>query len=1501
MSEPAAPSMATVESIERPEAATASAPAAKAALTPPTSEDMDKRDSTSDLSELDLDDEDDIGEVEPDHYYEGGRIPVFKPTMDQFRSFKKFVDKIDKYGMKSGIVKIIPPQEWRNSLPALDDAVKTIKVKNPITQEFSGTHGTYTQQNIEKQRSYNLPQWKALTEESNHQPPLRRGEKRRNVETPAVRARPRPQPTPLPNGEKRRPGRPRKKQLARQQQEDEEQDNDEEAHDTSQVPPTPTSPETKPAKVAKKTKEDTPTKAKGRQPKSKNVEERKTISERRKYNSRDVAGEVDEEAFKDFQYKLAGIDEYTAERCHELEENYWKTLNYGTPMYGADMPGSLFPEKQDVWNVAKLENLLDVLGTKVPGVNTTYLYLGMWKATFAWHLEDVDLYSINYIHFGAPKQWYSISQEDARRFEAAMKSIWPDDAKHCSQFLRHKTYLISPEKLRSQFNIKVNKLVHHEGEFVITYPYGYHSGYNLGYNCAESVNFATETWLDYGRIAKKCNCEADSVWVDVSEIERKLRGEPTPEYYEETDEEEEDDLTLDLPSPPASVAGKPKAAPRKRKRATDTKAEVAPAKAKKKIKVRVRIPSKEPCILCPNEASYDTLLPSDNGQKVHRLCALYTPETFLVENGGVEKVHNVTSIDKARLDLKCNFCRSKRGACFQCSSKKCTRAFHATCAAAAGVQIDIGPVPTWDEDGTEYYCEGYDFRCKFHRPKRGKNVDGEALEKSKLISDYAVELKKDDVVQVQYLGSDIFSGSVVENRPNELSVLIQVEPTGDRVEVEWKYLLVLDPADSLRPKPSPTAKPLPQHLNNNKSINASNRIDGPPEMEEPFNSDSSHKWAEFHTCTVDEASNPHQVKIDMSKPEKLWFYMGNTSTEAKAQYCGDPAKPIFDQKSVFLDTVKPASQPRPAFQTQRNSFTSPWSNQHSSVSQQPRMLAQAPRPGEKPYEYKPRPDAQRYNAPLPPNPYQPPGKTNANQQYGYGGPTSQQYHSRYPDNKQANRAVSASHQPQQRPSDNRQYFANPQQNYHHGPTSNYQPPAPPKTNVPRYGLSEEGKRMYKVPALGYPDAIPPAVDPQLEQTPSYSGFSSLHQNYYPQQIRDYQYPSYHSHPSPASASQRAAPVANMTPAPTSISPPYQHGRKPSTPRYPSPPTARAAPSAYPNGQNGTRSSDFKAQPGTPSKSPPEKVEVDVAHLQHYPYLMRSYCRRPKTYTSPYSLGGGYTLEYLSMKSQAKAAQQASSRAASGNAGSTTQRVQPPQQYPNPHSVSTPSYQAHHVPAPPKYPYQHQTEQDFRQNLSKAEAPGMTKFDQLMKQLNSPAPPQDRSMTPTGSPPNTLHVQQYPQRPSPSQQSRPKTPPGGLGITAPNLDPMLADQASIVVQTPANAHRRSHTPTRPDYSPLSDHGIPNTTDGNSLPPLSQMKLPPIGEMGKNVHYAAAYPEVQSHPYHQYQHGQQLPPVRPAYEGMHAGRGNEQSGGYPPMQTQPPQAHPQPAGSRVEGWQ
>jgi hypothetical protein len=683
------------------------------------------------------------------------------------------------------------PQRRRNSLPDLSDAIKSIRIKNPISQEFAGQHGIYTQANIEKQRSYNLPEWKAATEEAHHQPPAKRGERRRAAVVAPGRTRTTRARAASPNNDddtpapRRGPGRPRRGRPAKLPVKDEEDDDD-----SVDVPPTPKSPapeeekRTSTSRIKNEEQHDaTSTKARGRQPKG------KSTASRRMNNRNEVSEYIDEKAFKNFDYHHDHIEEFTPERCKELEENYWKTINYGSPMYGADMPGSLFDDGTTSWNVAKLPNVLDVLGTKVPGVNTAYLYLGMWKATFAWHLEDVDLYSINYIHFGAPKQWYSISQEDARRFEAAMKNIWPRDAKNCSQFLRHKTYLISPQQLEKQFNIKVNRLVHYEGEFVITYPYGYHSGYNIGYNCAESVNFANESWLSYGRIAKKCECETDSVWVDVNEIERKLRGEPTPEYYEETDSEGEDAMEH-LPSPPPSVAGKPKRKPgrkpagNKRKRGNKEPEEAPKPKKVRRIRIRIRVPGRGmPCILCPNDIEYDDLLPTDTGMKAHRICADYTPETYISQKAGVDTICNVANIGKDRLELKCNYCRSKRGAVFQCSQKKCTRAFHATCAMAAGVQVDLGPMPTFDEEGTEYYYDGYDFRCRFHRPKKrnNKTVDVDALEKDKFIMNYAKALKPKDVVQFQYVGGEmyqIYGGTVVENRQGEQAVLIDVLPDG---------------------------------------------------------------------------------------------------------------------------------------------------------------------------------------------------------------------------------------------------------------------------------------------------------------------------------------------------------------------------------------------------------------------------------------------------------------------------------------------------------------------------------------------------------------------------------------------------------------------------------------------------------------------------------------------------------------------------------------------------
>jgi hypothetical protein len=73
------PPQDVVPSVEAPPVSQDETAANKPALTPPTSEDNDKRfeDMSSELSDIDSDDGEDI---EPDHYFEGGKIPVFKPV-----------------------------------------------------------------------------------------------------------------------------------------------------------------------------------------------------------------------------------------------------------------------------------------------------------------------------------------------------------------------------------------------------------------------------------------------------------------------------------------------------------------------------------------------------------------------------------------------------------------------------------------------------------------------------------------------------------------------------------------------------------------------------------------------------------------------------------------------------------------------------------------------------------------------------------------------------------------------------------------------------------------------------------------------------------------------------------------------------------------------------------------------------------------------------------------------------------------------------------------------------------------------------------------------------------------------------------------------------------------------------------------------------------------------------------------------------------------------------
>lgn len=674
----------------------------------------------------------DIPECLPDPGWQrsegGGGVPIFHPTMQQFEDFNRFITEIDKWGMKAGIVKVVPPKEWKQSLPALDETVKGIKIKNPIVQHISGHKGHFRQQNIEKQKSYNIAQWKYLSEQPDYQPPAKRGESRKDF--------------------KRR----------------------------------------------------------------KNVPS-------------------DDSIFEDFDYRFDD-SEFTTERMDFLEKIYWKTIAYKEPMYGADMPGSLFDDRTRSWNVAHLDNLLNQLDMKIPGVNDAYLYCGLWKSTFAWHLEDIDLYSINYIHFGAPKQWYSVNQEDEAKFFQIMADTFPEDHKACKEFLRHKTFLVSPQLLE-RHGLTVNRLHHYQGEFVITFPYGYHAGYNLGYNCAESVNFATPQWVPIGKHAHRCLCISDSVGLDVDRLERRMLGLSSDSDHSDDDgtrsgvsvgtpdsEVEEHALKTHTKVKAeakfgakfgAKTESKPKSRGRGRPR-KDADEVKKPATCVTPAKPRsLKRPRTQQCVLCPNEIpDFETIpLDSSSSSTAHRVCANFVPETH-VHNG---VVYGYDNIPKSRLNLRCGFCRSKRGACVQCSFPKCVRAYHVTCADMAGVLCET------TVDQSEPSKVFIDYKCRFHRSKRAAKTQVE-LENSPEIYNFGYSLLPGEICQFQIGGlSDqkrhkhtplapsryaasagsgatsilngvISAGVVKTNNISEESVEVELLPhRTETMEVSWCWLL----------------------------------------------------------------------------------------------------------------------------------------------------------------------------------------------------------------------------------------------------------------------------------------------------------------------------------------------------------------------------------------------------------------------------------------------------------------------------------------------------------------------------------------------------------------------------------------------------------------------------------------------------------------------------------------------------------------------------------------
>ncbi|KAJ6452291.1 JmjC-domain-containing protein [Mycena sanguinolenta] len=417
-------------------------------------------------------------------------IPVFKPTMAEFADFEGYMNRVECWGRRSGIVKVVPPAEWTAALPDVTAQLSGVKIKSPIEQFMRGRAGLFRQENVEKRKLMSVREWAELCAKDEFRAPSKDQVGVHNG-----------------GGVQHPPRTRRKRQVKEKEQQDAEKDQEEVKVEEPDVvmasPPNSPSPDPDDSKPE--------------------VDSRSAKARNRRVERADKDASFLEtfHPHTDWLPPSTTAADYTPEFCAKLERTYWRNCGLGKPAwYGADTMGSLFLPATTSWNVASLPSTLSRLlpsSTGLPGVNTPYLYFGMWRATFAWHVEDMDLFSINYIHFGAPKFWYAVPQGRAGALEDTMRGYFPKDTSQCPQFLRHKSFLASPTLL-AQSAVRPNHLVQHAGEFVITYPRGYHAGFNLGLNCAESVNFALDSWLDEGRKAAVCKCVDFSVRIDVDQL-----------------------------------------------------------------------------------------------------------------------------------------------------------------------------------------------------------------------------------------------------------------------------------------------------------------------------------------------------------------------------------------------------------------------------------------------------------------------------------------------------------------------------------------------------------------------------------------------------------------------------------------------------------------------------------------------------------------------------------------------------------------------------------------------------------------------------------------------------------------------------------------------------------------------------------------------------------------------------------------------------------------------
>lgn len=158
------------------------------------------------------------------------------------------------------------------------------------------------------------------------------------------------------------------------------------------------------------------------------------------------------------------------------------------------------------WNINNFDqnhSIINVNSDRIPGVQTSFVNVGMEGTFFCAHTEDSDIASLNILLHGSPKIWYILPNEESQKFEKLFNDLTGHVKYKCDTVMRHKCYIIAPWVL-VKFGIKFTKHIQLPGEIMFTMYGAYHFGFNCGLNVCESSNVASPKFVEFHSKALLC-------------------------------------------------------------------------------------------------------------------------------------------------------------------------------------------------------------------------------------------------------------------------------------------------------------------------------------------------------------------------------------------------------------------------------------------------------------------------------------------------------------------------------------------------------------------------------------------------------------------------------------------------------------------------------------------------------------------------------------------------------------------------------------------------------------------------------------------------------------------------------------------------------------------------------------------------------------------------------------------------------------------------------------